>query len=185
MEKNSPCARCCGTAWATCRCPQCALYFVQCRMLDRHMAAHAEEAAAKERERLALRVFRVGSDGDGDGGSAGVEELHSGAAASRAAYGCTASCARSLSAPPLEERGGGGVPGWFGKRKADQPLECLASSSSQREVVKMSNLGLGMDELQRARYIFSRFHPQPALGVLTPDQRERWAGHGGRRSGGP
>ncbi|KAK1897817.1 putative cytosolic iron-sulfur protein assembly protein Ciao1 [Dissostichus eleginoides] len=114
------------------------------------MAAHAEEAAAKERERLALRVFRVG-----------------------------------LSAPPLEERGGGGVPGWFGKRKADQPLECLASSSSQREVVKMSNLGLGMDELQRARYIFSRFHPQPALGVLTPDQRERWAGHGGRRSGGP
>ncbi|KAF3860842.1 hypothetical protein F7725_001097 [Dissostichus mawsoni] len=144
--KSSPCARCCGTAWATCRCPQCALYLVQCCMLDRRMAAHAEEAAAKERERLALRAFRVGTGAPG---------------------------------------GGGGVPGWFGKRKADQTLECLASSSSQREVVKMSNLGLGMDELQRARYIFSRFHPQPALGVLTPDQRERWAGHGGRRSGGP
>ncbi|KAK5895110.1 hypothetical protein CesoFtcFv8_011730 [Champsocephalus esox] len=46
-------------------------------MLDRHMAVHAEEAAAaKERERLALRAFRVRSNGDGDGVSAGVEELH-------------------------------------------------------------------------------------------------------------
>ncbi|KAK1898031.1 Zinc finger and BTB domain containing protein 39 [Dissostichus eleginoides] len=57
-------------------CPHCALCFVQRCALDRHMAAHAEEAAAKERERLALRAFRVGSDEDGDGGSAGVEELH-------------------------------------------------------------------------------------------------------------
>ncbi|KAI9515570.1 hypothetical protein NQZ68_023220 [Dissostichus eleginoides] len=47
----------------------------------------------------------------------------------------------------------------------------------------MSNLGLGMDELQLARYVFSRFHPQPALG--GPDQRERRAGEGGRGSGGP
>ncbi|KAF3860843.1 hypothetical protein F7725_001098 [Dissostichus mawsoni] len=97
----------------------CALCFVQRCMLDRHMAAHAEEAVAKERERLALRAFRVGSDEDGDGGSAGVEELH-----------------------------------------------CFLPA---REVVKMSNLGLGMDELQLARYVFSRFHPQPALG--GPDQR--------------
>ncbi|KAF3860844.1 hypothetical protein F7725_001099 [Dissostichus mawsoni] len=146
-------------------CPHCALCFVQRCMLDRHMAAHAEEAAAKERERLALRAFRVGSDGDGDGGTAGVEELH--CFLCPQSFRSTSAFQYHLGLHSTEAPGGGGgVPGWFGKRKADQPLECLASSSSQREVVKMSNLGLGMSFNLPDKFFQGSLHSLPS-GVLT------------------
>ncbi|XP_070767302.1 zinc finger and BTB domain-containing protein 39 [Enoplosus armatus] len=132
-------------------CPHCARCFVERSLLDRHMTAHAEEAAAKERECSALRAFRVGADGVGGGGMAGVEELH--------CFLCPQTF-RSSSAfqyhlslhttDSLGSGGGGGGQGWLGKRKADQSLECppsSCSSSSPREVgglVKMSNLGLGL-----------------------------------------
>ncbi|XP_033987801.1 zinc finger and BTB domain-containing protein 39 [Trematomus bernacchii] len=146
-------------------CPHCACCFVQRCMLDRHMAAHAEEAAAKERERLALRAFRVGSDGDGDGGSAGVEELH--CFLCPQSFRSTSAFQYHLGLHSTEAPGGGGgVPGWFGKRKADQPMECLASSSSQREVVKMSNLGLGMSFNLPDKFFQGSIHNLPS-GVLT------------------
>ncbi|XP_070695630.1 zinc finger and BTB domain-containing protein 39 [Pempheris klunzingeri] len=133
-------------------CPHCARCFVERSLLDRHMAAHAEEATAKERERSALRAFRFGADAVGGCGAAGgVEELH--------CFLCPQTF-RSSSAfqyhlslhttESLGSCGGLGGQGWLGKRKADlsvdgPPSSC--SSSSPREgggFVKMSSLGLGL-----------------------------------------
>ncbi|KAK5863995.1 hypothetical protein PBY51_000974 [Eleginops maclovinus] len=146
-------------------CPHCARCFVERCMLDRHMAAHAEEAAAKERERSALRAFRVMTDGVGDGGTAGVEELH--CFLCPQTFRSTSAFQYHLSLHGTESPGGGGGggvggPGWFGKRKADQSLECLPSSSTQREVLKMSNLGLGMSFSLPDKFL----HSLPS-GVLT------------------
>ncbi|XP_029292499.1 zinc finger and BTB domain-containing protein 39 isoform X2 [Cottoperca gobio] len=129
-------------------CPHCARCFVERSMLDRHMTAHAEEAAAKERERSALRAYRVGADGVGGGSMAGVEELH--CFLCPQTFRSSSAFQYHLGLHTTESLGGGGGvggQGWFGKRKADQSLECLPSSSSQREVgglVKMSNVGLGL-----------------------------------------
>ncbi|XP_049920396.1 zinc finger and BTB domain-containing protein 39 [Epinephelus moara] len=129
-------------------CPHCARCFVERSLLDRHMTVHAEEAAAKERERSALRAYRVGADGVGGGGMAGVEELHcflcpqTFRSSSAFQYHLSLHTNESLGAG-----GGVGSPSWLGKRKADQSLECPPSSSSPREVgglVKMSSLGLGL-----------------------------------------
>ncbi|XP_075954830.1 zinc finger and BTB domain-containing protein 39 [Anarhichas minor] len=129
-------------------CPHCARCFVERSMLDRHMTTHAEEAAAKEREQFAaLRAYRVGGGGGG-GGVPGVEELHcflcpqTFRSASAFQYHLSLHTTESLVSV-----GGARAQGWLGKRKADQTLECLPSSSSQREVgslVKMSNMGLGL-----------------------------------------
>ncbi|XP_074499521.1 zinc finger and BTB domain-containing protein 39 isoform X1 [Sebastes fasciatus] len=148
-------------------CPHCARCFVERSMLDRHMTTHAEEAAAKEREQLALRAYRVGG-----GGMAGVDELHcflcpqTFRSASAFQYHLSLHTTESLG-------GGGGVrgQGWFGKRKADQALECLPSSSSQREVgglIKMSNmgLGLGMSFSLSDKFLQGALHSVPS-GVLT------------------
>nr|XP_020443401.1 LOW QUALITY PROTEIN: zinc finger and BTB domain-containing protein 39 [Monopterus albus] len=132
-------------------CPHCACCFVERHLLDRHMAAHAEEAAAKEREQSVLRACRVGADGLGGGGVVGVEELH--------CFLCPQTF-RSSSAfqyhlslhttESLGSGGGGGSQGWLGKRKANQSLECPPPSSSSSSppdaggLVKMSNLGLGL-----------------------------------------
>ncbi|XP_034394076.1 zinc finger and BTB domain-containing protein 39 [Cyclopterus lumpus] len=124
-------------------CPHCARCFVERSMLDRHMTTHAEEAAAKEREQLALRAYRVGG-----GGTAGVEELH--CFLCPQTFRSASAFQYHLSLHTTESPGSvGGVraQGWLGKRKAEQTLECLPSSSSQREVgslVKMSNMGLGL-----------------------------------------
>lgn len=119
-------------------CPHCARCFTERPLLDRHMTAHAEEAAGEERE---LRAFRVG----------GVEELHCFLCPQTF---CSSSAFQShLSLHSSEAPGPGGAAGgqgWLGKRKAEQSLECppsSCSSSSPGEVgslIKMSNLGLGL-----------------------------------------
>uniref|UniRef100_A0A8D3B7Y0 Zinc finger and BTB domain containing 39 n=1 Tax=Scophthalmus maximus TaxID=52904 RepID=A0A8D3B7Y0_SCOMX len=127
-------------------CPHCARCFVERPLLDRHMAAHAEEAAAKERERSALRTFR----GGGGGGVAGVEELHCFLCSQTFRSASAFQYHLSLHTKESQGSGGGvGGQGWFGKRKADQSLDCppsSCSSSCPRDVsglVKRSNLGLG------------------------------------------
>ncbi|KAG8003001.1 Zinc finger and BTB domain-containing protein 39 [Nibea albiflora] len=123
-------------------CPHCARCFVERSLLDRHMAAHAEEAAAKERERSALRAY--------GGGVAGAEELHCFLCPQTFRTSSAFQYHLSLHTDSLGSGGGAGGQGWLGKRKADQFLECppsSCSSSSPREVgglVKMSNLGLGL-----------------------------------------
>lgn len=119
-------------------CPHCARCFTERPLLDRHMTAHAEEAAGEERE---LRAFRVG----------GMEELHCFLCPQTF---CSSSAFQShLSLHSSEAPGPGGAAGgqgWLGKRKAEQSLECppsSCSSSSPGEVgslIKMSNLGLGL-----------------------------------------
>lgn len=119
-------------------CPHCARCFTERPLLDRHMTAHAEEAAGEERE---LRAFRVG----------GMEELHCFLCPQTF---CSSSAFQShLSLHSSEAPGPGGAAGgqgWVGKRKAEQSLECppsSCSSSSPGEVgslIKMSNLGLGL-----------------------------------------
>ncbi|KAM7405285.1 hypothetical protein PAMP_012559 [Pampus punctatissimus] len=132
-------------------CPHCARYFVERSLLDRHMTAHAEEAAAKERERSVLRAYRVGADGVGGGGIAGTDELH--CFLCPQTFRSSSAFQYHLNLHTSESLGsGGGVVGqsWLGKRKADQSLECppsSCSSSSPREVgglIKMSNLGVGL-----------------------------------------
>ncbi|KAK2851924.1 hypothetical protein Q5P01_008200 [Channa striata] len=131
-------------------CPHCALCFVERPMLDRHMTTHAEEAAAKERERSALRAYRVGVEGVGGGGIAGVEELHCFLCPQTFRSSSAFQYHLSLHTESLGGGGGVGSQSWAGKRKADQSLECLpssCSSTSPRDVgglVKMSNLGLGL-----------------------------------------
>ncbi|XP_070823665.1 zinc finger and BTB domain-containing protein 39 [Chaetodon trifascialis] len=129
-------------------CPHCGRCFVERPLLDRHMTAHAEEAAAKERE---LRALRVVADGAGGGGVAGAEELH--CFLCPQTFRSSSAFQYHLSLHTSESLGtGGGIGGhgWLGKRKADQSLECppsSCSSSSPREVgglVKMSNMGLGL-----------------------------------------
>uniref|UniRef100_A0AAQ6IW03 Zinc finger and BTB domain containing 39 n=1 Tax=Anabas testudineus TaxID=64144 RepID=A0AAQ6IW03_ANATE len=130
-------------------CPHCARCFVERPLLDRHMTAHAEEAAAKERERSALRAYRVGADGVGGGGMAGVEELH--CFLCPQTFSSSSAFQYHLSLHTNESPGSEGGPesqGWLGKRKADQSLECppsSCSSTSPRDaggLVKMSNMGL-------------------------------------------
>ncbi|XP_051280731.1 zinc finger and BTB domain-containing protein 39 [Dicentrarchus labrax] len=156
-------------------CPHCARCFVERSLLDRHMAAHADEAAAKERERSALRAFRAGADGVGGGGLAGVEELH--CFLCPQTFRSSSAFQYHLSLHTSESLGGGGGvggQGWLGKRKADQSLECppsSCSSSSPREVgglVKMSNLGLGlgMGFGIPDKYFQGSVHSLPS-GVLT------------------
>ncbi|CAJ1084416.1 zinc finger and BTB domain-containing protein 39 [Xyrichtys novacula] len=132
-------------------CPHCARCFVERPLLDRHMAAHAEEATAKERERSALRAYRARAEGVGGGGTAGVEELH--CFLCQQTFRSSSAFQYHLSLHTSDSLGGGGgvgSQGWLGKRKADLVLEyppSSCSSSSPREVgglAKMSNLGLGL-----------------------------------------
>ncbi|TNN73342.1 Zinc finger and BTB domain-containing protein 39 [Liparis tanakae] len=112
------------------------------------MTTHAEEAAAKEREQLALRTYRVGGGGGGGGAAAGGEELH--CFLCPQTFRSASAFQYHLGLHSSESPGSlGGVraQGWLGKHKAEQTLECLPSSSSQRDagsLVKMSNMGLGL-----------------------------------------
>ncbi|XP_069578035.1 zinc finger and BTB domain-containing protein 39 isoform X2 [Brachyistius frenatus] len=124
-------------------CPHCARCVAERPLLDRHMAAHAEEAAAKERERSALRAFRgVG------GGLAGAEELH--CFLCPQTFRSASAFQHHLGLHTNESLGAGGGAGWSGKRKADHLPDCPASScssSSPRDaggLVKMSGLGLNL-----------------------------------------
>ncbi|KAM4737288.1 zinc finger and BTB domain-containing protein 39 [Anableps anableps] len=115
-------------------CPHCARCFVERPLLDRHMAAHADEAAAKEKARLALGAHKA-------------EELQCFLCPqtfrSSSAFQCHLGLHTSES---LGDSGGLGGQGCSGKRKADQSLECRPSSSSPRDAGGLSkiNLGLGM-----------------------------------------
>ncbi|XP_056131187.1 zinc finger and BTB domain-containing protein 39 [Lampris incognitus] len=130
-------------------CPHCAHSFLERSFLERHMAAHAEEAAIKERQRSALLAFRSGADGAaaGEGGGGETGELY--CLLCPQTFRSTSAFQYHLSQhsnESLGSSGGVGGPGLLGKRKADQPQEC-PSSSSPREVgglVKMSNIGFGL-----------------------------------------
>ncbi|XP_053704898.1 zinc finger and BTB domain-containing protein 39 [Synchiropus splendidus] len=97
-------------------CPHCARCFVERRLLDRHMAAHAEEAAEKEREQSAeMRAGRLGLEGPQAFASAAALQRHLQSHAS----GC--------------------------KRKGDHlevpPPSCPASSLEEGGCVKMGHVG--------------------------------------------
>ncbi|MEQ2255343.1 hypothetical protein ILYODFUR_012970 [Ilyodon furcidens] len=121
-------------------CPHCARCFVERPLLDRHMTTHADEAAVKEKERLALGAHKV---------VGGEEEMHcflcpqTFRSPSAFQYHLSLHTTESLS-----DGGGLRVHGCLGKRKAEQSLECppSSSSSSPRDVGGLSkiNLGLGM-----------------------------------------
>ncbi|KAG7278473.1 hypothetical protein CRUP_038768 [Coryphaenoides rupestris] len=132
-------------------CPHCAQSFLERPLLDRHMATHAEEAAAKERERSALRAFRAApSDavaGGGRGPEAGGEELQCFLcpqrfrSSSAFQYHVSLHTSESLGIGGAgggggggggggSGGGGGGGHGWPGKRRAEQPLDFLSSSYS-------------------------------------------------------
>ncbi|XP_047434585.1 zinc finger and BTB domain-containing protein 39 [Mugil cephalus] len=130
-------------------CPHCARCFVERPLLDRHMSVHAEEAAAKERERSALRAYRVGADGAAGGVAGGAEELH--CFLCPQTFRSSSAFQYHLSLHTSDSLGGGGGAGGqgcLGKRKADQSLECppsSCSSSSPRDgLIKMSSMGLGL-----------------------------------------
>ncbi|XP_030208290.1 zinc finger and BTB domain-containing protein 39 [Gadus morhua] len=142
-------------------CPHCAHSFLERPLLDRHMATHAEEAAAKERERSALRAFRGVSSGGLEGGGGlesggglegGGEELQCFLCPQRFRSSSAFQYHLGLhtGGPGALGPGGTGGEGWLGpgglgpggpggagKRRAEQPLEFLSSpypsSSSQRE----------------------------------------------------
>lgn len=124
-------------------CPHCACCFVERPLLDRHMAEHAKEAAAKERRLL----------GQGpDGGGPGVEEIHcflcSQTFSSSSAFQYHLSLHTSKASGGLASGTGLGVQGWSGKRKADLPLEGPTSSSSAAlqdpsKLCKVAPLGVG------------------------------------------
>lgn len=137
------------------------------------MAAHAEEASAKERERSALRAYRVGAEGIVGGGVAGVEELH--CFLCPQTFRSSSAFQYHLSLHTSESPGsGGGVgsQGWLGKRKADQSLECppSACSTSSRDVggfVKMSNLGLGVGFSLSEKFFQGPMHSMPPGGLTN------------------
>uniref|UniRef100_A0A3Q2QKD8 Zinc finger and BTB domain containing 39 n=1 Tax=Fundulus heteroclitus TaxID=8078 RepID=A0A3Q2QKD8_FUNHE len=118
-------------------CPHCARCFVQRPLLDRHVATHADEAAAKEKERMALGARRVGG---------GAQEMH--CFLCPETFRSSSAFQYHLSLHTAESLGDGGGQGCLGKRKADQSLECppSSSSSSPRDMGGHSkiNLGLGM-----------------------------------------
>lgn len=127
-------------------CPHCAQCFVERSLLDRHMTTHAEEAAAKEKERSLLKAYSVRANGDEAGGVAGIEELH--CFLCPQIFRSSSAFHSHLSVHTAEALANGSSVGRLGKRKADQTLNCSsASSSSLREVgglQKMSNMGLGV-----------------------------------------
>ncbi|XP_072223483.1 zinc finger and BTB domain-containing protein 39 isoform X2 [Leuresthes tenuis] len=131
-------------------CPQCVRCFVERPLLDRHMMAHADEAAAKEREQLTLKTHRVRTDENEEETMTAMEEMHCFLCpqtfCSSSAFQYHLSLHTSESIRSVGDTWGHG---WLSKRKADQFLECPPSScsSSSRNIgslIKISNLGLGM-----------------------------------------
>ncbi|XP_015236562.1 PREDICTED: zinc finger and BTB domain-containing protein 39 [Cyprinodon variegatus] len=135
-------------------CPHCARCFVERPLLDRHIATHADEAAAKERERLALGAQKA---------TGGVEEMHcflcpqTFRSSSAFQYHLSLHTTESMS-----DGGGLGGQGCLGKRKADQSLECppSSSSSSPRDLGSQSkiNLGLGMGFSMSEKFFQGQAH---------------------------
>ncbi|XP_061760315.1 zinc finger and BTB domain-containing protein 39 [Nerophis ophidion] len=129
-------------------CPHCARCFVERPLLEAHMAAHAEEAAALEQE-----GYRVVTVGGGAESVSGGEELNCFMCPQTFPTSTAFLCHLSQHTSEVPESGGdAGGHGWLGKRKAEQSLECpqsSCSSSSPREVgglVKISNLSLNLPD---------------------------------------
>ncbi|XP_041860862.1 zinc finger and BTB domain-containing protein 39 [Melanotaenia boesemani] len=122
-------------------CPHCVRCFVERPKLDRHMAEHAQEAAAKEQ--LVLRAHRSGSDG------VGVEELQ--CFLCPQTFCSTSTFQSHLSLHSSEAPGIAGAPrghSWSGRRKGSESLDLAPSSSSSPldtgGLSKMNSLGLGL-----------------------------------------
>ncbi|KAJ0064587.1 hypothetical protein NL108_010925 [Boleophthalmus pectinirostris] len=116
-------------------CPHCALCFVERPLLDRHMSAHAEEAAAKERERSLLRAFAFSL-------SSGSEELRCPFCPQtfRSSSSFHSHLNTHSTDPPSSSVGTAGL---LGKRKSDSspngPAPSLSSLRDIGELFKMSN----------------------------------------------
>lgn len=117
-------------------CPHCARCFTDRALLDRHVAAHAEEAATKEQE---LRALRPG----------GAEDLH--CFLCPETFCSTLAFQYHLNLHSIESTGAVGGPS--GKRKAEQCLDgplggtsCCSSSSpgEPSSLARMGSLGLGL-----------------------------------------
>ncbi|XP_055079213.1 zinc finger and BTB domain-containing protein 39 [Periophthalmus magnuspinnatus] len=120
-------------------CPHCALCFVERPLLDRHMSAHAEEAAAKERERSLLRAFAFRPNGSLSGGS---EELR--CPFCPQTFRSSSSFHSHLSTHSADALSSNtGTAGLLGKRKSDStlngPTPSLSSLRDIGELFKMSN----------------------------------------------
>ncbi|XP_072304998.1 zinc finger and BTB domain-containing protein 39 [Eucyclogobius newberryi] len=121
-------------------CPHCGLCLVERPLLDRHMSTHAEEAAAKERERSLLRAFTFRSNGGLSGGS---EELRCPFCPqtfrSSSSFHSHLSSSHSADALPSAA----GTSALLGKRKADFALNSPSFSSLRDigELFKMSSAG--------------------------------------------
>lgn len=127
-------------------CPHCAMCFVERPLLDRHMSMHAEEAAAKERERSLLRAYTFSANGSEGGGTEELrclycpQTFHSTSAFHSHLSTHTADMLSSSTA---------GTNGslLLGKRKVDPtPNPPGSSFPSLRDIgglFKMSNMGLG------------------------------------------
>lgn len=121
-------------------CPHCAMCFVERPLLDKHMSAHAEEAAAKERERSLLRAYTFRANGSES------EEL-------RCLF-CpqsfrSASAFHSHLSAHTADSNTNNTNNPLGKRKADPTPNALGSTSSSSlrdmgALLKMSNTGLGL-----------------------------------------
>ncbi|XP_054912967.1 zinc finger and BTB domain-containing protein 39 [Poeciliopsis prolifica] len=110
-------------------CPHCACCFVERPLLDRHMAAHADEAAAREKKRLAHKA----------------EEMH--CFLCRQTFVSSSAFQLHLAMHTSETlNDGAGGSGCLGKRKADHSLDCppSSSSSSPRDVGGLSKINLGL-----------------------------------------
>ncbi|XP_004071095.1 zinc finger and BTB domain-containing protein 39 [Oryzias latipes] len=140
-------------------CPHCALCFVERPLLDRHMSVHAEEAAAKEQERLALRA--------GGGGSAGgVREVR--CFLCPQTFRSPSALQNHLSLHTPDSLGGHSL---LGKRKADQPPDGpLLSCSSTQDMGSLSkavSLGLGAGMSFNMSEKFPQELLQGSSGVFT------------------
>lgn len=136
-------------------CPHCTRCFMEHPLLEKHMTAHAEEAAAvRKRESSSQRAY------------GGVEELHCFLCAQT--FRSSAAFHFHLSLHTNESPGcggGAGNQGWLRKRKADQFLESTSTSPRDGGVFdKMSNLSLG---LAVGFNIPDKFFQEPTHSLLT------------------
>lgn len=153
-------------------CPHCAMCFVERPLLDRHMSAHAEEAAAKERERSLLRAYTFRANGSEPGSADELRCLFCPQTfRSSSAFHSHLSAHTAESLPNTAAGANGSL--LLGKRKAEPtmstPGSSLASLRDMGGLFKMSNLGLGLGGPHRG---FPGFSQSLSSGPATVSGQE-------------